>query len=725
MRRDVAPQLPMLVTSAQNGQKETEVQNKDIQLETVSDPTKARDVKENKQLQTAYQNVPTAKIISSNEALQWDNIMKSNEGNNKQIKEGDSTENYISLKKCEESSGNVHEECKELTKEININPQNKMSGMSPDGDGYEESKGPWKNSKFLSNKPLHYMAPGQLQNDGYVKQVTGTSLVYNPSNDITINGNTKVDADENGLRMANITTDVVGVKKFQKTQDDALNMKLYQEPGTAVIRLPKAISTHTNLQHHPAKVDAGRNDYREDLISMKETLNKNIKNTTVTDEEVEKNGELKVDIPVKMAEFQHADESSHVQEEEKLSKAEHGSALTPYDLVPALMTGKSNEEMTVLVPGGNVSQWTQNQEINQSENRWLHSSEGREPGNESLREEVQHAGEKERFSHEETMQRNEIKNVKIPLESGKQRLVKGKISSEEGKQERVPDVVENLFANTVSFQSLSNDMASKQTSSVNSKINSDSYDATATEPSDSQVGIVMKKLPVNDVVKGNIHSNIDRIGKNVPNSSHALKLNLKNVHDKVMKAEDEIFKITDNIRDSRSAQQSSVDGDPDNHGLTQIVNKDPKQFKIRNGEQKQHHMLGAEGDLKNIPYSMKGNVAVSSHEKETDGTNGKLENFAKNYIADDEDVSAALVRSAKHTGHLTPILPRREKSHIHHVNKANDHTRLHPYALAKTGHIKAELEKKHLERLHALTAQRAKLKEDLLKIRALSAEGKL
>jgi hypothetical protein len=372
--RDVAPQLPMLVTSVENRQKETEVQNKDIELETVSDPTnaklqiKARDVKENKQLETAYPNVHTAKIISSNEVLQWDNTMKSKEGNNKQIK-GDSTANYISLKECEESSVNVHEKCKELTKEINKNPQHKMSGTSLDGNNYEESKGPWINSKFLSNRSLHYMAPGQLQNDGYVEQVTGTSLVYKPSNGITTNGSTKVDAAEDGLKMVDITIDVDTVKKFHNTQDDALDMKLYQEPGDAVIRLPKAIATHTHLQHRPAKVDAGGNDYREDLIAMKEMLNKNIKNTAVTDDKMEKNGELKVDIPLKVVEFQHANESSHIQEEDKLSEVEHRT-----DLVPAFMTGKSNEEITVLVPGGNESQWTQNQEINQSEDGWLHSS---------------------------------------------------------------------------------------------------------------------------------------------------------------------------------------------------------------------------------------------------------------------------------------------------------------------------------------------------------------
>ncbi|PNF16186.1 hypothetical protein B7P43_G18243 [Cryptotermes secundus] len=323
------------------------------------------------------------------------------------------------------------------------------------------------------------------------------------------------------------------------------------------------------------------------------------------------------------------------------------------------------------------------------------------------------------------MQRNEIENVKIPLEAGKQRPVKGKTSSEEGKCETVPEVAETQFGNTVSFQSLSNDVAPKQTSPINSKTNSDSSDATATEPSESQVRIVMNKLPVNDGIKGNIHSNSNRTGTNVPKSSHALKLNSKNVHDKVMKAEDEVFKITDNIRGSRSAQQSLADGDPDNHGLTQTVDNVPEQFKIKNGAQKQHHMLGAEGGLKNIPHSMKGNVAVSSDEKETDGTNGKLENLAKNYIADDEDVSAAFVRNAKHTGHLTPISPRREKSHIHRVDKANAHTSLHPSSLARSNHIKAELEKRRLERFHALAAHRAKLKEDLLKIRAMAAEGKL
>jgi hypothetical protein len=787
-RRDVTPQLPLLVTSVENGQKGTEVQNKDIESEELSDHTNAklqikpRDVKENKQLEAAYQNVPTARIINSNGALQWDNRINSSEDNNKQMREDDSTENYISLKEHEEgsdneykkTSGDEHEKYKKLTAEINKDPQCKMSGTSLDEDNYEESKGPGTNSKILSDGSLQYMGPEQLQNDANIKQEIGTSLMYKSSNDITINGIMKVHAaqhqDEDGLKVANsvqegkwrdteetavdtslgetmlpatsvtvlmdtstesvcdraqqtsmgsseeVTADADGVKKFHKTQDDALNMKLYQEPKTGVIRLRKAIATHMNPQNGPAKVGTGGNDYTEHLMSMKEKFNKNIKNTIVTDEEMEKTREWNVDIPVKTAEVQ--------QEEGNLSKAEHRSALMPHNMVPSFTAGKSNEEMTVSVPGGNRLKWIQNQEINQKEDTWLHSSEGREPEKESLREEVQHGKEREAWSHEETKQRNEIANVKIPLEAAKQGPVKSKTSSEEDEQKVHTDVVEKLSGDTVSVQSLANDVASKQTPSLNSKANSDSNDATSTESSGSQVQIVIKKLPVIDDIKGNIHSIIDRTGTNVPKSSYALKQNLKNVHNKVTKADDKIFKITDNIRDSRSAHQSSGDGDPDNNGLAQIANLVPKQFKAKNGEPKQHHKLGAEEVLENIPNFMDGNFAVSSNEKETDGTNGKLENFEKNYIADDEDVSAALVRNAKHIGHLKPILHRREHSH-HLLDNTKDHTRLQASTLAKTEHIKAELEKKRLERLHVLKAQRIKLKEDLLKIRAMAAEGKL
>jgi hypothetical protein len=678
VRRDMMSQLPVLETSVENRQKETEVQNKDIELETETDPTnaklqiKAQGVKKNKQLETEYENEPTVKIISSNDSQQWGTV------------------------------------------QINKNIQNEIRGMSLVEDDYEETKESGTNSKSHSNRSMHYMRPEQLQNDGYVKHGTGKSLMYKPSNNITI---MKVDAAKDDLKMADIPEYVDGVKKFLKTQDDALNMKLYQEAGIPVNRLPKAIAAHMNMQHHSAKVDT------EGTESIKETHGKNVKNRVVTDEEMEKAGEWKVDIPVKTVEFQHAEESSLLQKEGKLSKEEHRSTLIPYDLVPESMTGKSNGKITVSVPDGNKPQWTQNQEINQREDRWLHSSDGQEPEKNIDREEIQHGGRREGLSHEEIMLGNKIENVKVPLEAGNQRPTEGKSSSEQDKQERVPEVFEKLSEDDVSVQSLATDMASYQTLSLKSNINSDSYDVTATESSEPQVQIVTKKLPVNDDIKGDIHSIIDITGTNVPKSSHAVKQNLKSVHDKVLKGEDEIFKITNNIRDSRSARQFSVNGDPDNYDLSQIVNLAPKQFNVKDGEQQQHHMLSAEEVLKNTPYFMDGNIAVSYNEKETDSTNDKLENFAEDYIDDNEDVSAALVRNAKHTGHLVPILPKKGKSLMHHVVNTNGHTRLQ--ALLKTDHIKAELEKKRLERFHALTAQRAKLKEDLLKIKVMAAEGKL
>jgi hypothetical protein len=683
VRRDVTPQLPVLITSVEEGQKETEVQNKDIELEAESDPTNAelqmnvQDVTENKHLETAYQNVPTEMITSLNEALQWDNKTKSNKGNNTKMKQ-ESTENYIHLEEYEESSGYVHEDDKVLTLQINKNTQREMGDMSLDEDNYEESKGSETNSKFLTNRSMHYMGPEQSQNDGHIKQGTGTSLVFKPSNDITINSSMKADDVENDSKMADIAMHVDGVKKFHETQDDALNMKLYQEPGTAVNRLPKAIAAHMNMQHHPAKVDTEGND------SMKERFSENVRNIIVAEEKMEKPGEWKVDMPAKVVEFRHADESRLLQKEGKISKVEHKSVLVPYDLIPEFMSARS-EEMTVLVPE-----------------------------KKSHREEVQNVGERDGLSHEETIQGSENENVKILLDAGKQRPMEGKTSSEHGEQERVPDVVEKS-GNNVSVQSLANDVTPKLPPSLNSKISSDSYDATATEPSESQAQIVTKKMPFNYDTKGNIYSITDRIDTNAPNSDRAVKQNLKSINDKVINAEDEIFKITDNIRDSRSAHQSSLDGHPDSYGLAQIGNI----------EQKQHHVLGAEGGLKNIPYFMDGNVAVLYNDKETDNINENLEHFAIDSIADNEDVSATLVRSAKHAGHLIPILPRREKSRIHHVDNINSHARLQASALAKTGHIRAELEKKRLERFHALTAQRAKLKEDLLKLKVMAAEGKL
>jgi hypothetical protein len=685
VRRYMTPQLPVPVTSVEKGRKETEVQHKDIELETVTDPTNAelqinvRDVKENNQLETAYENVPKETIISLNEALQCDNKIKSNEDNNEEIKE-ECTENYINLEDCEESNGYVHEDDGEMALQMNKDTQHEMSGMSLDEDNYKESTGSETNSKFLGNRSLQYMGPEQLQND---EQETGTSLM--------INSSMKADAVEDDLKMADITTYVDGDNKFHKIQDDALNMKMYQEQGTAVNRLPKAIAAHIHMQHH-----TGRNG------PMKEAFSENVRNI-VAEEEMEKTGEWEVDTPAKAVEFQHADESSVLQKEGELSTIEHRSALVPYDLVPESMSARSNEEMTASVPGQNELQWTQNQEINQREARWLHSSDGQ--GKESSREEVQNVG----LSQEETMQACGIENVQVPLEAGKQRPMEGKTSSEHGEQERVLNVVEKLSGDNVPVQS----------PSLNSIASSDSYDATAIEPSESQVQIGTNKIPDNDDIKGNIHSITDRMDTNVPKSNHAVKQNMKSIHDKVMNADDEIFKISDNIRDSRSAHQSSVDGGLGSYGLAQIGNIVPKQFKAEDD------VLGAEGALKNIPYFMDGNVAALYNEKETDNINDDLEKFAKNSIADNEDVSAALVRNAKHVGHLTPILPRMEKSRIHHVDNINGHARLQASALAKTGHIKAELEKKRLERFHALTAQRAKLKEDLLKLRVMAAEGKL
>jgi hypothetical protein len=728
VRREMAPQLPVPVTSVEKGQKETEVQNKHIELQTVTDPTNAelqinqnkhielqavtdptnaqlqinqnkhielqtvtdptnaelpinvRDVKENMQLETACQNVPTETIISLNEAVQWNNKINSNKDNNKEMKD-----NYINLEECEENSGHVHEDDGETALQMNKNTQHEMRGKSLDEGNHKESEG----SETNSNRSLHYMGPEQLQNG---EQGTGTSLMIKPSNDIIISS-MKADA----LKMADITTYVDGDNKFHKAQDDALNMKMYEEQGTAVYRLPKAIAEHMNMQHHSANMDTGRED------SLTEGFSENIGNIIVAEEGMDNNGEWKVEMPVKVVEFQHADESSLLQKEGRLSKIKHGSALAAHELIPEFVSARCNEEMSVSVPGQNELQWTQNQEINQREARGLRSSEGQSPEKENSREEVPNGGEME--SHEETMQATET--VEVSLEAGKLRPAVGEASSERGQQERVLNVVESLSGDNVST-----DEAPKLPLSLDSIASSDSYDATAKEPSGARVQIVTNQLPDNGDIT-------DRTDTNVPKSNHAVKQTMKSIHDKIMKAEDEIFKITDNVRGSRSAHQSPVDGDPDSYGLAQIGDIVPKQLKAED-EGHKHHVLGTEGLLKNIPYFMDGNVAVLYNDKETDNFNGNLDNFATSSIADNEDVSGALLRSPKHVGHLVPILPRIEKSRIHHVDNINGHARL-----AKTGHIKAELEKKRLERFHALAAQRAKLKEDLLKLKVLAAEGKL
>lgn len=684
VRRDVPSQLPMMETFVRNRRKRADAgkgtsQKKYTELEIESDPINAKlqmkphNIKENKRLQIAYRTVPTAKTVKPHGDLEWYNRIISSE-DNKQMNADQSTENYISLKKHEESSD-------EYEHKISNNLLDKYDDKENKEDGTNQ-----KYWKFRSDGSLEYfLDPEQLQNEGNTKREIATSLMFEPSNDITISGSMEVEAavnTERGLRtgskMANSVeggergespmdvsfgktmlparsvavlmdkqtqqtgmmsheagiTNVDRVENIHKNQNDALNMKLYEEeldePQTGSIRLPKAIATHILLQHDHGKVTTGGNEYKLDLLSNKEKHNKNIENRIMTDEETGKPVVWNMDIPMKMDQEVHADE-----------------------------------------------------------------------------------------------------NGQLPFGVGQHRPEKSNTSSEQDEQEVASHVAEQITKHTAAILPFGDDMASKHNPVLDSSVklyksNSESNDATSTESSESRVGSAGKKIPVIDDIRSNIHSIIDKIGTTVMKASHDIKDNknndetvgnLKSLHSKVIKAEDKIFKITHDMMNSRSAEQSSVDGDPDN--------KDLAELKTKNGPEQEHPVHGADGGLENIPHFMDDNFTISSNENGTDGTHDKLEDFVTNNIADDEHTADPLVRNAKDIGHLKHIAGTREILNHNALTNANEHIKLQLSTLAKKDQIKAELEKKHLERLHALTAQRAKLKDDLLKIKAKATEGKL
>lgn len=672
VRRDVPSQSPMTETSVENRRKWTDArkgtsQKKYTELESDSINAKLKvkphNIKENKKLQTPYRPVPTDKIFKPNGGLE------SSEGN-KQMNVDHNTEKYISdeFRKYNES-----------TEEINTNSQHKISNTLLDeyDDKQHEEEGTSQNYwKFHSDRSLEYfMDPEKLQNVGHTKREIGNSFMFEPSNDITINGNMEEEAvnTERGLRkyskmaksvknrergespidvlfgetvlpatsVAVLTdkhtqqtgmvnheeglTNVDEAENIYKNQNDALNMKLYQEeleePKTGAIRLPKAIATHIHLQHNQGKVTTGGNEYKEDLLSNEEKHNKS---TIMTEEETGKTVLWNTNLPMKMEQEVHAD-----------------------------------------------------------------------------------------------------KNDQLPFGATQHRPKKSSTFLEQDKE--VSHVAEQITKDTEEILPSGDNMALKQNLSPESSVklhksNSDSNVATSTESSESQVQSLEKKDPVIDDIRNNIHSIIDKLGVTVMKASNDIKENknndktfgnLKNVHYKVMEAEDKIFKTAHDIMKSRSP----VDGDPANEDLAEL--------KTKNGPEQEHSVNGADRALENIPHFMDENSTISSHENGTDGTYDRLEDFVTSNIADDEHTADPLIRNAKDIEHLKHIAATRGILNHNARSNANEHIKLQLSTLAKNDHIRAELEKKRLERLLALSAQRAKLKEDLLKIRAKATEGKL
>jgi hypothetical protein len=785
VRRDLPSQLLILETASEKRHKWNESENEISQkegnvAERVADPIiaklqiKSQNVKENKQLQTVYRNVSAAEVIKSHVHIQHDNSIKSSEG----YKQKNAN---ISLKEYEGINDDEYEK-------MNTSSQHKVDNTLLDEYPYEEEGKNQKYWKSHSDGLLEYfMDPEQLKHEDDTKQEIGSSLMFEPSN---VSG-TVVDAPQHqyDTRMANsvkegvrgdvqespmdisigettllaksmtdlmdtnsesihgmtqrtkakssekITRHVDGIQNIHKNQDQELNMKLYQEElksEPAVIRLPKAIVTHINLQNVPGKVTSGGNNYKQDSLSNKEKHNKTKDKRIKNDEETGMTVVWDMGIPVNMVQGLHADESELLLEKGKISKAQHRDTLIPH--TPSVTFGKSNEEVTTSEPGESgvskrpqMTRWNQNPEMLRSEDAWLHSSEEQEVGEENLSEEAQHGRERGKLPYEKSKQRHEIENVQLSLGAGHQRP---ETSSQQDEQEVVSNLSEKIVGNIAAIHSLAADMASKQNPSLESNVesynsNSDSSNATTTESSESRAGIIEKTFPVIDDIRGNIHSITDRIGTTVMNTEY-IKENtneetlksLRSVHDQVKKAEDKIFKITHNMMSSKRAGQPSGDGNPDNNGLVQSVNIVPTELKTKDGAEQVRPVHGVEEGFKNIQKFMDINLTLSSNENGNDGTLGKLEDFPTNDVADDENVANSLIRNAKDIGHLKHIT-------ANVLGNANDDIKLQLSTLVKKDHIKAELEKKRLERLHALTAQRAKLKEELLKIKVMATDGKV
>jgi hypothetical protein len=767
VRRDVPSQLSIPEISKENKHMWTEnatAHEKGRESETISDSInaelqiKSQNIKENNQPQTAYNTVPVDTMIKSYEDLQLNHSTKSSEGKNADH----STQKYSSLSTHKGSSDDEYEKYRELTTEVSTNPQQKVGNTLVDKNHHEEYKEAGINQTHWElhgdGSVEYFMDPEQSRNEGNIKREIGSSLMLEPYTDININDTMIVQAVEDGAQhqhesvlktgssvqerkrkyamaistsetipldlmdkksesehdtthqtmMVNNeedTTDVEKVKNTHKNQNGALIIKMYQEnlgPAGGVIRLPKTTKTHINLQHGPGKVTTGGINYNE-LISKKEKY-KHTKNRIKTAEKTGQNGEWNMGIPAKMAEVIPADKSSILSGKGNPSKLEHKGAKMPHGLPSSFMFGKANKEVTVSEIGASVlnknqhkMRWNQNQ----TKETWLHSSEGQYAQEENLSVEGKHGGQRAGWTYEKTMPRHN--------ETGQHRHSKHKTSSELAEQEVVSDAAKQTFGESVPLETLADNIASKNPSLKNNvkfyMANSDSSDVAPTElfERQRQVGTATKKFStINDVRTETL-------------------ANVKNINDKVKKAEDKAFKMTHTVMGSKSAEQSSGDGNSDNNGLVHNVNTVTAELKTKNEKEQEYSAFSAEKALKSITDFTDGKFRILSKKKETDVVHSKLEDITTNNISDDKNVADPLVRNAKDIGHLKNIAARKENLNLHGL----DNTKLQLSTIPKTDLMRTHLEKKHLEILHALTAQHTKLKEDLLKLRVMAADGKL
>lgn len=767
VRRDVPAQLPVMEISKQNTHTWTETENtishkKDTESQTVFDSIngelqkKSQNTKENKS-ETAYKTEPVATITTSHKELELYYSTKSSKGTNADH----STQKYSSLNAHKESSGNEHEKYRELTTEVSTNPKQKTGNTLLDKNHYEEYTEAGTNQTYWelqSDGSVEYsINPEQSQKKGNIKRETGSSLLLEPYKDMNVNNSTMVQDISNatqhqnesvlktvssvqeGKRQSttdispgetvtpvltdrNITsehdtkqsmiinnqqgaTDVDQVRNTHKTQDGALITKMYQEnldPASGVIRLPKATETHTVLQHGPGKVTNGGINYNK-LISSKEKY-KHTKNRFKTDKETGPPGVWDIGIPLKMVEVLPVDNSGILSGKVKPSKLEHKGVNMPHDLPPSVMFGKSNKEVTVSETGATVLSKIQHkigQIQNQSEDTWLHSS-GQNAEEENINVESKHGGQSRGWPFDRTMQR---------YENGQHKHSKHKTSSEQVKQELVSDVVKKSFGDSAPLQTLADITTSEDPSLKNNvklhTANSDSSDAAPTELSELHVGTATKKFPtINDLRTETLS-------------------NLNNIRDNVQKSEDKAFKMTHTIMSSKTAQQSSGDDDSDINGLVHKVKAATAELKTKNEKEEENSAVSAEKALKSITNFTESKFRKLPKKKGNDVTHSKLEDITTNIISDDKNVADALVRNAKDIGHLKHIAVRKENLNVNGLHNTNAHVKLQLFTPLKLGQMRTHLEKKHLEILHSLTAQRAKLKDDLLKIKVMGAEGKL
>ena len=769
VRRDVSSRLPILEALKENRHmwnKNAIAHEKETQSETISFSNnaelqmKSQNIKENNQLQTAYTNVPITTMIKSYEDLQMDHSTKPSVGKNTDH----STQMYSSLNTYKESSGNEYEKYRELTTEVSTDPQQKLRNTSMDRNHPEEYKEYGTNKTYWElhsgGSVEYFMDPKQSKKEGNMKREIGSSLMLEPYTDTNISDSMMIQAVADGAQHqhANVlrtgssvqegkrqsatdiatserappvlmdrnseskhdttqqtttvnneegTTDVDEDKNAHKNRDGALIIKMYHEnlePVSGVIRLPKATETHINLQQRPRKVTTGGINYNE-LISNKEKY-KHTKNRIQTHEETGQTGVWNMGIPVRIYKVPPADKSSILSGKAKPSKLEHKGTKMPHGLPSSFTFGNSNKEITVSETGTSVP-WKKQHKIrwnqNQYEDTQMHASEGQYTEEGNLNVEGKHDGQKVGRPYEKTMQRYN--------ETGQNRHSELKTSSEQIEQEVISDVAKKTFGESASLETLADNTASKRPSLKNNiklyTANSDSTDAATIEPSELTARNATKKLPtINDVRTETL-------------------ANLKNIHDKIKKAEDKALKMTHSTTGSKSAQQSSGDDDSDSNGLVNKVNTVTSELKPGNEEGREYSALSAEKVLRSKTDFTEGKFRILSKKKETDVAHSKLEDITTNYISDGKNVADPLVRSAKDIGHLKHIAALKENLNLHGLDNTNYNIKLQPPTIPITDNMRTHLEKRRLEILQALTAQHAKLKEDLLKIRVMAAEGKL